>query len=131
MVKDENDSETVLCDTRPGLSSQTTFCNMHSNCSGFVAEPNNLMKDSYLVLDEYMRFLDKGNDPRRQYLRTATPPIFLLRSRLDAGLVRGGVLRSLLTASVYRKPRSLNSACHESAMSLGTSKPTYLYHPPD
>ncbi|PQE05398.1 Radical S-adenosyl methionine domain-containing 2 protein [Rutstroemia sp. NJR-2017a BBW] len=35
---------------------------------GFVAEPNNVMKDSYLILDEYMRFLDKGNDPSASIL---------------------------------------------------------------
>ncbi|CZT08642.1 related to Radical S-adenosyl methionine domain-containing protein 2 [Rhynchosporium agropyri] len=66
VVKGENDSGATLRDaTRFVISDDEfqQFCNKHSNCSGFVAEPNNLMKDSYLILDEYMRFLDKGNDP--------------------------------------------------------------------
>src|SRR5271168_3811934 len=37
------------------------FCEVHSHNKCFVAEPNSLMRDSYLILDEYMRFLDKGN----------------------------------------------------------------------
>ncbi|KAI9768260.1 MAG: hypothetical protein M1840_005090 [Geoglossum simile] len=36
------------------------FCKAHSGNNCFVAEPNNIMKSSYLILDEYMRFLNKG-----------------------------------------------------------------------
>jgi len=38
------------------------FCEKHKSVSGFVAEPNRLMAASYLILDEYMRFLDKEKD---------------------------------------------------------------------
>ncbi|CZS92393.1 related to Radical S-adenosyl methionine domain-containing protein 2 [Rhynchosporium agropyri] len=66
VVKGENDSDVTLRDaTRFVITDDEfqQFCIKHSTCSGFVAEPNNIMKDSYLILDEYMRFLDKGNDP--------------------------------------------------------------------
>jgi len=66
VVKGENDSDNTLRDARRFVISDEEFkkfCDKHSDCSGFVAEPNNIMKDSYLILDEYMRFLDKGNNP--------------------------------------------------------------------
>ncbi|KUJ14256.1 radical s-adenosyl methionine domain-containing protein 2 [Mollisia scopiformis] len=71
VVKGENDSDAMLRNaTRFVISDEEfqQFCNEHSTCSGFVAEPNNVMKDSYLILDEYMRFLDKGNDPSSSIL---------------------------------------------------------------
>ncbi len=71
VVKGENDSSKTLRDaTRFAISDRQfqQFCDKHSTCTGFVAEPNNVMKDSYLILDEYMRFLDKGNDPSASIL---------------------------------------------------------------
>ncbi|TVY85455.1 Radical S-adenosyl methionine domain-containing protein [Lachnellula suecica] len=68
VVKGENDSADTLRDaTHFTISDEQfeQFCAKHSTCSGFVPEPNNIMKDSYLILDEYMRFLDKGNDPSK------------------------------------------------------------------
>jgi len=38
------------------------FCNKHQHVPGFVAESNRLMAASYLILDEYMCFLDKEKD---------------------------------------------------------------------
>lgn len=38
------------------------FCQKHKHVPGFVAEPNRLMAASYLILDEYMCFLDKEKD---------------------------------------------------------------------
>ncbi|KAI1811967.1 radical S-adenosyl methionine domain-containing protein 2 [Poronia punctata] len=36
------------------------FCRRHRQLECFVPEPNSLMASSYLILDEYMCFLDKG-----------------------------------------------------------------------
>ncbi|XP_062609440.1 S-adenosylmethionine-dependent nucleotide dehydratase RSAD2-like [Saccostrea cucullata] len=47
------------------------FCERHKNISSLVPESNEQMKDSYLILDEYMRFLDctRGRkDPSRSIL---------------------------------------------------------------
>ena len=38
----------------------TTFCNLHKHLECYVPEDNNSMASSYLNLDEYMCFLDKG-----------------------------------------------------------------------
>ncbi|KAJ6647669.1 Radical S-adenosyl methionine domain-containing protein 2 [Pseudolycoriella hygida] len=37
------------------------FCKRHQHLSCFVPESNILMKSSYIILDEYLRFLSKGN----------------------------------------------------------------------
>ena len=37
------------------------FCNTHKNIKCLVPEPNELMRNSYLILDEYMRFLNNVN----------------------------------------------------------------------
>ncbi|OCK76590.1 radical SAM enzyme, partial [Lepidopterella palustris CBS 459.81] len=38
-----------------------TFCQLHKHLKCFVPESNRVMKSSYLILDEYLRFLDKGD----------------------------------------------------------------------
>lgn len=38
-----------------------TFCNKHKHIDSFVPKSNSLMKESYLILDEDMCFLDKGD----------------------------------------------------------------------
>ncbi|KAK5070433.1 hypothetical protein LTR64_000104 [Lithohypha guttulata] len=67
MVAGENDSDKTLRDVRKFMISDEeyeTFCQRHNHQSSFVAEPNNLMAKSYLILDEYMRFLDRdGRQP--------------------------------------------------------------------
>ena len=71
VVKGENDTDTTLRSATQFVISDDQFqqfCNKHLTIDGFVAEPNNVMKDSYLILDEYMRFLDKGNDPSASIL---------------------------------------------------------------
>lgn len=37
------------------------FCSKHQHLPCFVPESNALMKQSYIILDEYMRFLNKGD----------------------------------------------------------------------
>ncbi|KAJ7180117.1 hypothetical protein C8R43DRAFT_870937 [Mycena crocata] len=42
------------------------FCDGHKHLPCFVPEPNSLMASSYLILDEYMCFLDKGSGREKQ-----------------------------------------------------------------
>ncbi|TVY21360.1 Radical S-adenosyl methionine domain-containing protein [Lachnellula arida] len=37
------------------------FCSRHRHLKCMIPEPNKAMKSSYLLIDEYMRFLDKGD----------------------------------------------------------------------
>ncbi|KAJ9648126.1 hypothetical protein H2199_001903 [Coniosporium tulheliwenetii] len=62
MVAGENDSETTLRDVRKFQISDEElglFCKRHGHLRCFVPEPNSLMATSYLILDEYMRFLGR------------------------------------------------------------------------
>lgn len=62
MVAGENDSEKTLRDVRKFIITDEEyeyFCSRHRQQKAFVAEPNRLMAKSYLILDEYMRFLDR------------------------------------------------------------------------
>jgi radical S-adenosyl methionine domain-containing protein 2 len=43
-----------------------TFCNRHQHLPCYVPEDNNSMASSYLLLDEYMCFLDKGEGMIKQ-----------------------------------------------------------------
>jgi radical S-adenosyl methionine domain-containing protein 2 len=64
IILGENDSDATLRNAKRFVITDEEFrkfCEVHSHNECFVAEPNNLMRDSYLILDEYMRFLDKGN----------------------------------------------------------------------
>ncbi|KAI1750652.1 hypothetical protein F4782DRAFT_548592 [Xylaria castorea] len=54
-----------------------TFCNKHQHLESFVPEPNSLMASSYLILDEYLCFLDKGAGDEKQS-----------RSILEVGVLR-------------------------------------------
>ncbi|RYP43488.1 hypothetical protein DL768_009905 [Monosporascus sp. mg162] len=66
IIPGENDSAETIRDGRRFIITDNEyeiFCRMHRQQKSFVAEPNRLMARSYLILDEYMRFLDK--DGRR------------------------------------------------------------------
>ena len=67
MVAGENDSEKTLRDVRKYTISDEQyeiFCAKHKHLPCFVPESNFLMAKSYLILDEYMRFLDRdGREP--------------------------------------------------------------------
>ncbi|KAI9769838.1 MAG: hypothetical protein M1840_003832 [Geoglossum simile] len=63
IIEGENDSDSTLHDASRFIITDeefAMFCKAHSGNNCFVAEPNNIMKSSYLILDEYMRFLNKG-----------------------------------------------------------------------
>lgn len=63
IVAGENDDETRKRDARNFLVTEEqwqTFCNRHKHLPCYVPEDNQSMAGSYLLLDEYMCFLDKG-----------------------------------------------------------------------
>ncbi|XEU94856.1 hypothetical protein FSHL1_000140 [Fusarium sambucinum] len=63
IVAGENENATRLRDARDFLVTDEqwkTFCDRHKHLSCYVPEDNTSMASSYLLLDEYMRFLDKG-----------------------------------------------------------------------
>ncbi|RMZ67810.1 radical S-adenosyl methionine domain-containing 2 [Pyrenophora seminiperda CCB06] len=64
LVAGENDSPRRKRDARKFLVTDEqwrVFCSRHKHLLCFVPEDNNSMASSYLMLDEFMRFLDKGN----------------------------------------------------------------------
>jgi radical S-adenosyl methionine domain-containing protein 2 len=97
IVRGENDSSTDTL--RNGHKFTITdeefesFCERHNTQRSLVPEPNRLMAKSYLILDEYMRFLDRtGKQPSRSILevdvREALKSVFWDK---DAFLERGGI----------------------------------------
>ncbi|KAK3392296.1 hypothetical protein B0T20DRAFT_420702 [Sordaria brevicollis] len=69
------------------------FCERHKGQKALVPEPNSLMAKSYLILDEYLRFLDRtGKQPSRPVVevgvRRALESVFWDE---DAFLERGGL----------------------------------------
>ncbi|KAF4309991.1 hypothetical protein GTA08_BOTSDO02308 [Botryosphaeria dothidea] len=63
IVAGENDDETRKRDAKTFLVTDEqwqTFCNRHKHIPCYVPEDNKSMASSYLLLDEYMCFLDKG-----------------------------------------------------------------------
>lgn len=96
MVKGENDSEKTLRDVRQLQISDegyAEFCKRHEGQSCFVPEPNYLMAKSYLILDEYMRFLDRdGKEPSRSILEVGVEEALAAVYWDQEGFVkRGGV----------------------------------------
>lgn len=67
LVAGENDSAQTLRDVRKFTISNAEFeqfCHRHERQPSIVPESNQLMSKSYLILDEYMRFLDRdGRQP--------------------------------------------------------------------
>lgn len=73
IVEGENDSkDTLRVASRFAITDEEyqAFCDAHWRNEAFVAEPNKVMRSSYLILDEYMRFLNKGTgDPTESILK--------------------------------------------------------------
>ncbi|KAF2464884.1 radical SAM enzyme [Lindgomyces ingoldianus] len=68
VVDGENENETRRRDARSMVVTDEEFgwfCRRHKGVKGFTPEPNRLMRASYLILDEYLHFLDAGNDKRK------------------------------------------------------------------
>lgn len=72
IVEGENDSAERLRDGHRFVVSDEAFegfCERHRGQGCLVPEPNRLMARSYLILDEYLRFLDRtGRKPSRSIL---------------------------------------------------------------
>ncbi|KAJ7190864.1 hypothetical protein GGX14DRAFT_537961 [Mycena pura] len=74
LVEGENDEDDETLDKRKRnvrkllISDEQfrTFCDRHQHLACFVPESNSLMASSYLILDEYMCFLDKGSGRETQ-----------------------------------------------------------------
>ncbi|KAK1499529.1 hypothetical protein CCUS01_00254 [Colletotrichum cuscutae] len=69
IVEGENEDETRVRDARKFLISEEqwqTFCGRHEHLPCYVPEDNETMAGSYLLLDEKLRFLDKGNGPMKK-----------------------------------------------------------------
>ena len=63
IVPEENGSEHTLRDARRFVINDDEwrlFCDKHKHQECFVPEANNVMASSYLLLDENLRFLNKG-----------------------------------------------------------------------
>jgi radical S-adenosyl methionine domain-containing protein 2 len=63
IVEGENDNKDRVRDARGFLISDEqwrTFCDRHQHLPCYVPEDNSSMASSYLLLDEHMRFMDKG-----------------------------------------------------------------------
>ena len=64
MVKGENDGGDKLRDVKDFQITNEEFERFkerHKEIECMIPEPNDTMKSSYIILDEYMRFLDKGD----------------------------------------------------------------------
>ena len=78
MVRGENEDSTKLRDVTKFQITDEEFNNFierHKDIKCLIPEPNNTMKSSYLILDEKMRFLDKGDGEE-----------FMSESILDVGV---------------------------------------------
>ncbi|MCJ1467396.1 hypothetical protein MMC07_006020 [Pseudocyphellaria aurata] len=73
MIERKNRSDETLRDMRSFLISDAefqAFCDAHSGNECFVPVSNDIMRSSYLLLDEYMRFLNKGvGEPTESILK--------------------------------------------------------------
>lgn len=78
IVAGENDSEERLRDGRKYRISKEqfeSFIEKHGRQESLIPEPNHLMAKSYLILDEYMRFLDRtGRQPSKSILEVGVRP---------------------------------------------------------
>ncbi|KAI8225441.1 Radical S-adenosyl methionine domain-containing protein 2 [Colletotrichum sp. SAR 10_96] len=69
IVEGENEDDTRVRDGRKFLISEEqwrTFCERHKHLPCYVPEDNQTMAGSYLLLDERLRFLDKGDGPMKK-----------------------------------------------------------------
>ncbi|EKD20856.1 uncharacterized protein L3040_000960 [Drepanopeziza brunnea f. sp. 'multigermtubi'] len=64
VVKGQNDGDKRKRDATKFIVTDEQyqeFCRKHEHLKCMIPEPNSSMKSSYLLIDEYMRFLDKGD----------------------------------------------------------------------
>ncbi|KAI5288722.1 hypothetical protein KEM54_004957 [Ascosphaera aggregata] len=95
-VRGENDSENTLKDARDWCITREEFdkfCERHKAQKCLVPEPNDLMITSYLILDEYMRFLNRqSGEPSQSILDVGVhKALEQVEWDHDAFLKRGGI----------------------------------------
>jgi radical S-adenosyl methionine domain-containing protein 2 len=98
MVRGENDSEETLRDVRRWEITDDEFgrfCDRHRVVPSFIPESNRVMASSYLLVDEYMRFMDKGSGKMRESESIldvgVEKALSQVRWDVDAFYERGGV----------------------------------------
>ncbi|KAL7920400.1 hypothetical protein ACQKWADRAFT_322285 [Trichoderma austrokoningii] len=96
IVAGENDSDQTLRNAHQLVISDDEFdqfCQRHGEQKCLVPEPNRLMAKSYLILDEYMRFLDRdGKQPSRSILEVGVEDALKAVYWDEAAFVeRGGI----------------------------------------
>lgn len=96
IVAGENDSDDTLRNAHKLVISDdefNQFCQRHRGQKCLVPEPNRLMAKSYLILDEYMRFLDRdGKQPSRSILEVGVEEALKAVYWDEAAFVeRGGI----------------------------------------
>lgn len=96
IVAGENDSDDTLRNAHELVISKhefDLFCQRHSDQKCLVPEPNRLMAKSYLILDEYMRFLDRnGKQPSESILKVGVTDALKAVFWDEAAFVeRGGI----------------------------------------
>jgi radical S-adenosyl methionine domain-containing protein 2 len=92
----ENDTTNTLRDARKFIVKDEefeNFCQRHRGQKSLVPESNRLMRQSYLLLDEYMRFIDKdGNKTSDSILQVGVQKALeAIRWDEEAFLERGGI----------------------------------------
>lgn len=98
LLEDENIGDSAMRDARPLVVSDDqfqAFLRRHEHLPPLIPEPNDVMQNSYLLLDEEMRFLDcsgGGKVPGESILKVGVPRA-LLQAGFDHGMFqqRGGV----------------------------------------
>lgn len=97
-VDTENVGGTAIRDCSKFLISDeefADFCTRHQHLPCFVPESNELMKSSYVILDEYLRFLSKGDVYKESESVLDVDDVHLLLQSTDyehkTFLERGGV----------------------------------------
>lgn len=108
IVEGENEDDTRVRDGRKFLISEEqwkTFCDRHKHLPCYVPEDNQTMAGSYLLLDERLRFLDKGDGPMKKSdslldvgVKRAMQQVAWDKSAFDK---RGGVYE-------WRKPQNVD-----------------------
>lgn len=96
IVAGENDSDDTLRNAKSLVISDNEFdqfCQRHNGQKCLVPEPNRLMAKSYLILDEYMRFLDRdGKQPSQSILEVGVKDALKAVFWDEAAFVeRGGI----------------------------------------
>lgn len=96
VVQGENSSAATLRDATEFAITDAEFeyfCGRHAGNACFVPESNRVMMSSYLILDEYMRFLDKSAEMASESILEVGVAAALEKARWDEDSFkeRGGV----------------------------------------